>query len=176
MLRLLLQPPGILYASTGHYLHAWEPVQQATARVPWSRDNFPWEQTVRLRLLPIHTGLCRHRLTLHSNYNYLTTPTHHSSHPVAWVSQSPLISCCFNPALSGQEHMPEGDLHAEVGPNPKLNPWAVGTKKRKGNLSQQPQEQRIKSPHSPWCTLHLWNTWIDNESTQYWGSGLWEQL
>ena len=45
-------------------------------------------------------------------------------------------------------------------------PGAVWTKKKKGNLSQQPQEQRIKSPQSTWCTLHLWNTWIDNESSK----------
>ena len=43
MLRRLLQPPRSLCASTGHYprLPSWEPVQPATARVPWSRDNFP---------------------------------------------------------------------------------------------------------------------------------------
>ena len=36
MLRLLLQPPRSLCASTGHYpqLPSWEPVQPATARVP----------------------------------------------------------------------------------------------------------------------------------------------
>ena len=42
-LRLLLQPPRSLCASTGHYPHlpSQEPVQPATARVPGSRDNFP---------------------------------------------------------------------------------------------------------------------------------------
>ena len=45
-------------------------------------------------------------------------------------------------------------------------PGAVRTKKRMGNLSQQLQEQRIKAPQSTWCTLHLWNTWIDNEACQ----------
>ena len=36
MLRLLLQPPTSLWASTGHYPHlpSWEPVQPATSRVP----------------------------------------------------------------------------------------------------------------------------------------------
>ena len=51
-------------------------------------------------------------------------------------------------------------------------PQAVRTKKRKGNFSQQPQEQQIKSPQSTWCTLHLCDTWIDNESSQNWGGGL----
>ena len=45
-------------------------------------------------------------------------------------------------------------------------PGAVQTKKRKGNLSQQPQKQRIKAAQTTWWTLHLWNTWIDNESSQ----------
>ena len=45
-------------------------------------------------------------------------------------------------------------------------PAAVQTKKRKGNLSQQPQEQRIKYPQSTSRTLHLWTIWIDNESSQ----------
>ena len=42
-LRLLLPPPRSLCASTGHspHLPSWEPVQPTTARVPWSRDNFP---------------------------------------------------------------------------------------------------------------------------------------
>ena len=49
------------------------------------------------------------------------------------------------------------------------NPGAVQTKKRKGNLSMQPQERRIKSPQSIWCTVHLWNTWVDNVSSKNWG-------
>ena len=51
----------------------------------------------------------------------------------------------------------------------QIQSWTLGavrTKKRKENLSQQPQEQQIKSPQSTWCTLHLWNTWIDNKSSQ----------
>ena len=96
--------------------------------------------------------------------------------PPAWVSQNPLISCCFIPVLTGQEQRPEDDLHTELGPKPKLTPGAVWTKKRKGNLSQQPQEQRIKSPQPIWYTLHLWNTWRDKESSQNWGSRFGEQL
>ena len=38
----VLLTPRILCASTGHYQHPPAPhVQHATARVPWSRDNFP---------------------------------------------------------------------------------------------------------------------------------------
>ena len=55
------------------------------------------------------------------------------------------------------------------------NPGAVRTKKRKGNFSMQPQEQQIKSPQSTSYTQHLWNTWIDKESSPNWGGALWEQ-
>ena len=51
----------------------------------------------------------------------------------------------------------------------QIQSWTLGAvrkRQRKGNFSQQPQEHRIKSPQSTWCTLHLWNTWIDKESSQ----------
>ena len=50
------------------------------------------------------------------------------------MSQSPLNSCCFNPILSGQKQMPEGNLHAEVGPKAKLNPKSCVNKEEKGNF------------------------------------------
>ena len=55
-------------------------------------------------------------------------------HPPAWVSQSPLISRCFNPVLSGWEQKPEGDLHAEMGPKPKLKPRSCANKEEKGKF------------------------------------------
>ena len=96
--------------------------------------------------------------------------------PPALVSQSPLISSYFNPILSVKNRRPQVIYTQRWVQIQSWTPGAVQTKKRNGNLSQQPQEQRIKSPQSTWCTLHLWNTWIDNESSQNWGSGLWEQL
>ena len=54
--------------------------------------------------------------------------------PPAWVSQSPLISLSFNSLLSGWEQMPEGDLHAEAGPNPKVNPRSWVNKEEKGKF------------------------------------------
>ena len=91
-LTLLLQPKGIQCASTGHYPHlpSWKTVQPATTRVPWSRDNFPRRtqgvpQAVAMSHQPLH-----HRLVPHS----VPLP------PPSWVSQSPLISCSFNPLLS----------------------------------------------------------------------------
>ena len=64
------------------------------------------------------------------------------------VSQSPVISCCFNPILSGWEQRPEGNLQAEVGPKSKLNPRSCVNKKEKGKFLHGAQEHRIKSPQS----------------------------
>ena len=54
--------------------------------------------------------------------------------PTSWVRQSPLISCYFNPIVSclGREQTPSGNLHTEVGPNPKLNPRSCVNKEEKG--------------------------------------------
>ena len=63
--------------------------------LPGSRDpgtTSRGERTAHLRLLQRHAGLCRHRLAPHP----------HPSLPPAWVSQSPQISCSFNPILSGR--------------------------------------------------------------------------
>ena len=109
-----------------------------------------------------------------------TAGSPHIPYPSLWppptVSQSPLISCKFNPVLSGWGTDTLRWPMQRRGQIQSWTPGAVWTKKRKGNLSQQPHEQRIKSPQSTSCTLHLWTTWIDNESSQNWGSGLGEQL
>ena len=60
--------------------------------------------------------------------------TPYPSLPAAWVSQSPRISCSFNPVLSGREQTPSGDLHAEAGPNPKLNPRSCANKEKGKSL------------------------------------------
>ena len=86
--------------------------------------------------------------------------------PPAWVSQNPRISCSFNPILSERKTDALRDLHEGRVQIQSWTPGAVPTRKRKGNSFQQPQEQRIKSPQSTWCTHHLWHTWIDNKSSQ----------
>ena len=68
-----------------------------------------------------------------------TTPTEHLLNPgrrpqisqKAWVSQSHLISHCFNPILSGWKQKSDGNLHAEVGQKPKLNPRSCVNKEQK---------------------------------------------
>ena len=92
MLRLLLQPPRSLCASTGHSPHvpSRAPVQPATAWVPWSRDSFPR----RTHSLPqAGATSCR---SLPPQARPASIPLT----PSAWVSQSPRISCSFNPVLS----------------------------------------------------------------------------
>ena len=134
-LRLLLQPPRILYASTGHYPYSPStPGSLCSPPLPVSHDTgttSPGEHTACLKLLQRHTDLYPHRLTLHSNYNYRTPP---SLPPAAWVSQSPLICCCFNPILSGWEEMPEENLHAKMGLKPKLKPRSCANKEEKGKF------------------------------------------
>ena len=44
----------------------------------------------------------------------------------ACESAAPLTSSCL-----GEEQMPSGDLHAEAGPNPKLNPRSCANKEEK---------------------------------------------
>ena len=92
MLRLLLPPPRSFCASTGHYPHlsSREPVRPTTARVPWSRDDFPG----RTHGAPQAAAMSCWPLLPQAH------PTFHTpSAPVAWVSQSPLISHSFNPVL-----------------------------------------------------------------------------
>ena len=65
--------------------------------------------------------------------------------PLAWVSHCPLISGAevknqqanptpLTPSCLGEEQMPEGDLQAEAGPNPKRNPRNCANKEKKGKF------------------------------------------
>ena len=168
MLTLLLQPPRTLCASTGHspHLPSREPVQPATARVPWSRDNLPG---ITHGMPQAVTTSCR-SLPLQARPAFHTPP----SPPPEWARAPKSAASLTPPCLSGNR-CPQATYTQRWGQIQSWTPGAVQTKKRKGNLSQQPQEQRIKSPQSTWCTLHLWNTWINNESSQNSGGGLWEQ-
>ena len=73
-------------------LHTASPRSLCSPPWPGSRDpgtTSPGKRTARLRLLQCHAGLCRRRLAPHPN----------ASLPPARVSQSPRISCSFNPVL-----------------------------------------------------------------------------
>ena len=67
-LRLLLQPPRSLCASTGYYPHlpSWDP---CSPPLPGYRDpgtTSLGEHTARLRLLQCHASCCRRKLAPHS--------------------------------------------------------------------------------------------------------------
>ena len=127
-LRLLLQPQRSLCASTGDYPHphSQEPVQPATARVPWSRDNFLGKRTAHLRLVQRHAGLfcCR-----------LTPPPPYRSLPWAWVSQSPWISCSFNPVLSERRTDALRRPTCRGGANSKAEPQELFEQRRERETS-----------------------------------------
>ena len=129
-------PPLLGACAAHHYLG---PVIQG--QLPWENTRWP---SGCCNIMPASVTTGSPRIL----YPFLS---------LGWVSQSPLISCSFNPILSGWEQMPSGDLYAEAEPIQSWTPGAVWKKKRKQNFSQQPQEQWIKSPQSTWCTLHLWN-------------------
>ena len=168
-LRLLPLPPRSLCASTGHSPHhpSWEPVQPTTARVPWSRDNF----LGRTHGAPQAAATSRQPLPPQARPALRTPPSPGPGWATAPESAAPLTPSC----LSGNRR-PQAAYTQRRVQIQSWTPGAVRTKKRKGKLFQQLQEQRIKSPQSTWCTLHLWNTRIDNKSSQNWGGGLWEQL
>ena len=75
-LTLLSLPPRILCASADHYP---QPPRE-TCRTSLPRSHVPGatssgEHMACLRLLQCHAGLCCHRLTPNSNYDYCTPPS-----------------------------------------------------------------------------------------------------
>ena len=128
MLRLLLPPPRSLCASTGHSPHhpSREPVQPATARVPWSSDNFPGRthgapQTVAMSCWPLppqaRPAFC----------TPLCLPP--------WVSQSPLISCYFNPVLSERRTDALRRPTCRGGVNSKAEPQELSEQRKEREIS-----------------------------------------
>ena len=128
MLRLLLELPRSLCARTVHYLHlpSWEPVQPTTARVPWSRDNFPRRkqgvlQAAAMSWRPLPPQACP---------TFRTPPS-----PPAWVSQSPLISHSFNPLLSGWRTDARGWPTCRGGAKSKAEPQELCKQRREREIS-----------------------------------------
>ena len=134
MLMLLLQTPRILCASTSHY--------------PCTHTH---KHTRNLRRIPLPgshnpgtSSLGEHMVLLGCCNITLASATAGSLHipiittillPHTGVNeQEPPNQPCFNPILSGQKQMPEGDLHAEMGPKPKLNPRNCANKEEKGKF------------------------------------------
>ena len=70
--------------------------------------------------------------------------------PSPWPegARAPYSAATLNTSSLNEEQDPSGDLHAEVGLNPKMNSRSCVNKDEKGNFSQQPEEQRIKPTQS----------------------------
>ena len=49
-------------------------------------------------------------------------------------ARAPEAAAPLTPSCVSKEQMPSGDLHAEAGPNPKLNPRSCANKEQKGKL------------------------------------------
>ena len=127
MLRLLWQPPRSLCASPGHYPHrpSREPVQLTTARVPWSRDNFPG----RRHSTPQPVAKSWWPLPLQACPTFRTSP-----YPQPEWARAPQSAATLTPSCLGGEQTPSGVLPAEVGLNPKLNPRSCANKEEKGKF------------------------------------------
>ena len=122
----------ILCTSTGHYPHlsSWEPVQLATARVPWSRDNFPG----RAQGMPQAVAMSPRALPLQAHAAFRIP---YPSLSTAWGNQCPLISHSFNPLLSGWRT------------DTRWRPTCRGRAKTKAE-PQELCEQRKEREISPW--------------------------
>ena len=165
----LLPPPRSLCASTGHspHLPSQKPVQPATARLPWSRDNFPG----RRHGAPQAGAKSPQPLPPQARPAHRSPPSPRPEWARGPESTAPLTPSCLRRNRCAQVTYTQRRV--------QIQSWTLGavrTKQRKGNFSQQPQKQQIKSPQSTWCTQRLWNTWIHNQSSQNWGGRLWEQL
>ena len=168
MLRLLLQPPRNLWANTGHYPHcpSREPVQPTTARVPWYRDNFPG----RTHGTPQAAAMSCWALS----------PQGHPASvplPVPWPewARAPELAAPLTPTCLSEEQTPSSALHAEAGPNPKLNPGSCVNKEEKGKFlpAASGAEDEISTINLmyPASVGYLNRQWINPN----WGDGLWEQ-
>ena len=126
-LRLLLQPPRILCASTDHYPHvpSWEPVQPATARVLWPGDNFPR----RTHGMPQAVAISRWPLPPQACFTFCPSLC------PAWVSQSPLTSRSFNSLLSGRRRDVRGQPTCRGGAKSKAEPQELCEQRREREIS-----------------------------------------
>ena len=114
--------------------------------LPGSRDpgtTSPGEHMACLRLLQHYIGLCHCRLAPHSNCDYCTSPS-----PQAWVSKSTLISCCFNPLLSGWGTDSWGWPTCRGGAKTKPEPQDLCKQRREREISPCTLRSSGLNPHS----------------------------
>ena len=94
---------------------------------PMTQRQLPWENTGHA------SGCCNIMLAS------ATASSPHILYPSlphqAWVSQSPLINCYFNPVLSGWEQMPSSDLHTRGGSKSKAEHQELCEQRREREIS-----------------------------------------
>ena len=110
-------------------LHTAPPGRLCSPPLPGTRD--PGTTSLggcmaRLRLVQRHAGLCRRRLA---------PPPLYPSLPAAWVSQSPRISCSFNPVLSEQRTDALRRPTRRGGAKSKAEPWELCEQRREREIS-----------------------------------------
>ena len=118
-----------------------EPVQHTTARILWSRDNFPWRthgatQDVAMSHRPVPPQA-------HPAFQ-LWLP-YHSISP-AWVSKRALISCYFNPLLSWQTTDVWGQPTCRGGAKTKAEPQELCELREEREISPCSLRSRLH-PH-----------------------------
>ena len=101
---------------------------------PWITGPWQWQAAQSPGMEAVDSDLCLHT-------DFLVTAA--AALVRAPQSAATLTLYCLN-----KEQTPSGNLHAEATTNTKLNPRSCANKKRKGNFSQQPQEQWIKAQQS----------------------------
>ena len=109
-------------------IHISPPGSLCSPPLPGSRDpgtTSLGEHMVCLRLLQCQASLCHHRLTPHS----ITLPS------TARVSQSPLISCYFNPILSGRGTDALRQPTCRGGAKSKAEPQELSEQRREREVS-----------------------------------------
>ena len=103
---------------------------------------------------------------------------HTPPNPRPQWARAPKAAAPLTPSCVSEEQMPSGDLHAEAGPNPKLNPGSCDKEEkqtREREISPGSLRNSGLSLHNQRDVPASLDNWIDNESPQNWGSGLWEQ-
>ena len=127
-LMLLLQQPRILCASTAHYPHLPAPGACAAhhCQGPMIQGQLPHENTWHT------TGCCN---VTPASVAIGSPRIPYPSLPPAWVSQSPLITCSFNPLLSGWRRVARGQPTCKGRAKSKAEPQELCKQRREKEIS-----------------------------------------
>ena len=171
----------------GHQRRAWNAKAAAAATKnpvckhrSLSTPPLPGACTAHQCQDPVIQGQLPRENTQHTSGCYNVTPASaaagspcipYPSLSQAWVSQSPIIGCYFNPVLSEQRTDALRWPTCLGRARSKAEPQELCEKQREREISPS----SLRSSRSNLHNQHLWNTWIHNESSPNWGGGLQEQ-